>query len=50
MADTAKNQDALTEEEAAKRGDEALKRALGTPPKPRKKGDQESGNEGKSPD
>ncbi len=30
------NQNELTEEEAAKRRDEALKRALGTPPKPRK--------------
>ncbi len=36
MADKLKNQDALTEEEAAKRRDEALKRALATPPKPHK--------------
>ncbi len=36
MADKFKDQDELTEEEAAKRRDEALKRALGTPPKPRK--------------
>ncbi len=30
------NQNELTEEEAAKRRDAALKRALGTPPKPHK--------------
>ena len=36
MADELKDQDALTEEDAAKRRDEALRRALGTPPKPRK--------------
>ena len=34
--DKPKDQDELTEEEAAKRRDEALKRALGTPPKPHK--------------
>ena len=36
MSDTPKDQDELTEEEAAKRRDEALKRALETPPKPHK--------------
>lgn len=36
MAEIPENQDKLTEEEAAKRRDEALKRALGTPPKPHK--------------
>ncbi len=36
MAKPPKDQDELTEEEAAKRRDEALKRALGTPPKPQK--------------
>ncbi len=36
MADKPKDQDELTEEEAAKRRDEALKRALATPPKPHK--------------
>ena len=35
MSDTPKDQDELTEEEAAKRWDEALKRALDTPPQPR---------------
>jgi hypothetical protein len=37
MADEFKDQGALTEEEAAKRRDEALKRMLNTPPKPRTK-------------
>ncbi len=37
MSNTPKDQDELAEEEAAKRRDEALKRALGTPPKPHKK-------------
>jgi len=36
MSDTPKDQDELTEEDAAKRRDEALKRALNTPPKPHK--------------
>ncbi len=36
VADTLKDHDKLTEEEAAKRRDEALKRALATPPKPHK--------------
>jgi hypothetical protein len=36
MADTPKDKDKLTEEETAKRRDEALKRALNTPPKPHK--------------
>jgi len=36
MPDTPKDQDKLTEEETAKRRDEALKRALKTPPKPYK--------------
>jgi hypothetical protein len=36
MSDTPKDQDELSEEEAAKRRDEALKRALNTPPKPHK--------------
>ena len=36
MADTPKDQDELTEEETAKRRDEALRRALKIPPKPRK--------------
>tara|TARA_B100000315_G_C14536037_1_gene568482 strand:+ start:779 stop:916 length:138 start_codon:yes stop_codon:yes gene_type:complete len=36
MADTPKDQDEPTEEEAAQRRDEALKRALSTPPKPHK--------------
>ena len=45
MADTPKDQDELTEEEAAKRRDEALKLALATPPKPYKdsiKGSQDT--------
>lgn len=36
MSDTPKDQDELTEEEAAKRRDEVLKRMLNTPPKPHK--------------
>jgi len=36
MTDTSKDQDELTEEEAAKRRDETLKRMLNTPPKPHK--------------
>jgi len=36
MLKSPKDQDELTEEEAAKRRDEALKRALNTPPKPHK--------------
>ena len=39
--DSQKDQDELTEEEAAKRRDEALKRALNTPPKPHKEKDAE---------
>jgi len=35
MSDTAKDQDELTEEEAAAKRDEVLKRMLNTPPKPR---------------
>ena len=45
MADKLRDQDDLTEEEAAKRRDEALKRALGMPPKPRKS--KPKGNKGK---
>ena len=36
MSDTPKDQDELTEEEAAKRRDEVLKKMLNTPPKPHK--------------
>jgi hypothetical protein len=36
MADTPKDKDELTEEETRRRRDEALKRALNTPPKPHK--------------
>ncbi len=36
MADTPKDQDELSEEEAAKRRDEIARRMLNTPPKPRK--------------
>jgi len=36
MSDTPKDQDELTEEEAERRRDEALKKALNTPPKPHK--------------
>ena len=36
MSDTTKDQDKLTEEEAAKKRDDVLKRMLNTPPKPRK--------------
>jgi len=36
MPETTKDQDELTEEEAAKRRDEVLKRMLNTPPKPHK--------------
>ena len=35
MADKLKDQDALTEEEAAKRRDKVLRRMLDTPPQPR---------------
>ena len=35
MSDTTKDQDELTEEEAAAKRDEVLKRMLNTPPKPR---------------
>jgi len=41
MADTPKDQDELTEEETAKRRDEALKQALKTPPKPRSVNDSQ---------
>tara|TARA_B100000965_G_scaffold398754_1_gene417402 strand:- start:2396 stop:2551 length:156 start_codon:yes stop_codon:yes gene_type:complete len=37
MSDTTKDQDKLTEEEAAAKRDETLKRMLNTPPKPRPK-------------
>ena len=46
MSETPKDQDELTEEEAAKRRDEALKRALGTPPKPHKGGKEQPEKEG----
>lgn len=36
MSDIPKDQDELNEEEAAKRRDDVLRRALETPPKPRK--------------
>jgi len=36
MSDTPKDQDELSEEEAAKRRDEVLKKMLNTPPKPHK--------------
>jgi hypothetical protein len=36
MSDTKEDQDKLSEEDAEKRRDEALKRALSTPPKPHK--------------
>ncbi len=36
MSDAPKDQDELTEEEAAKRRDEVLKKMLNTPPKPHK--------------
>ena len=36
MSDPPKDQDELTEEEAAKRRDEVLKKMLNTPPKPHK--------------
>lgn len=36
MSDTTKDQDELTEEEAAAKRDEVLKRMLNTPPKPRR--------------
>ena len=39
------DQDELTEEEAAKRRDEALKRALNTPPKPHKEKDAPKKND-----
>ncbi len=38
MANPPKDQDELTEEEAAKRRDAVLKRMLNTPPKPHKAG------------
>lgn len=38
MADTSKDRDELPEDEAARRRDEALKRALTTPPKPHDSG------------
>ena len=42
MSDTTKDQkDELTEEEAAKKRDETLKRMLNTPPKPRKSNEKE---------
>lgn len=37
MAEKSDRDDELTEKEAAKRRDEALKRALATPPKPHEK-------------
>lgn len=37
MADKLKDEDELTEKEAAKRRDDVLKRMLNTPPKPRTK-------------
>lgn len=43
MPDTTKNQDEPTEEEAAAKRDQVLKRMLNTPPKPRNvKGDKEN--------
>ncbi len=45
MADKLKDEDELTEEEAAKRRDEALKRALTMPPKPRKTKKVDTGKE-----
>jgi len=36
MLDTKEDQDKLSEKEAEKRRDDALKRALSTPPKPHK--------------
>jgi len=45
MPDIPKDQDELTEEEAAKRRDEVLKRMLETPPKPRKKDKPEAGKD-----
>lgn len=36
MSDTPKDQDELTDEEAAKRREEVLKKMLETPPKPHK--------------
>ena len=48
MVDKLKDQDELTEEEAAKRRDEALKRALATPPKPHKPKDERTNASGDS--
>lgn len=49
MAKAPKDQDELTEEEAAKRRDDALKNALATPPKPRKPAKPSNGSkEGES--
>jgi len=42
MSKTPKDQDELTEEEAAKRRDEVLKKMLNTPPKPHKNKEKES--------